>query len=31
MFMVMLLLAWRISDCTVFTSSSFPASKVEDV
>jgi hypothetical protein len=26
MFMVMLLLAWRMRDCTVFTSSSFSAS-----
>src|SRR5713226_9059010 len=31
MFMVMLLLAWRISDCTVFTSSSFSARSVENV
>src|SRR5713101_7259609 len=31
MFMVMLLLAWRISDCTVFTSSSFSARSVESV
>ena len=29
--MVMLLLAWRISDCSVFTSSSFSASRVENV
>src|SRR5580700_634906 len=31
MFMVILLLAWRISDCTVFTSSSFSARSVENV
>src|ERR1700704_3129929 len=31
MFMVMLLLAWRIRDCTVFTPSSFSARSVENV